>query len=96
MSGFTIHRDAGLPPARDVIRDAFRSVTEPGRLDRSVPVTVLRLWVEQFSWCAREVFDAGVLVDALDSDDGVEALATFLWAARGRAPADHQADTNED
>lgn len=89
------HRDAGLPPAVDIIRDTFRAVAEPDRQAPGLPVIVLRIWAEHFSWTAREEFGADVLIDALDSDDGVAALAEFLWAVQGRTPADRPSDMCE-
>src|SRR4051812_48765504 len=48
--GIFIHRDAGLPAAHDVIRDAFLSVTDPKGSPTELGNAVRRLSVERFAW----------------------------------------------
>jgi hypothetical protein len=93
--GLTLHRDAGLPSALDVLRNAILALRTPGRLDPELPAAVLRLWAENFYWLGAEEFGADVLIDALDTGEGVAALAELLWAASGRAVTDRPDDQSE-
>jgi hypothetical protein len=94
--GFIAHRNAGLPGGREVVLGAFRWLAEPGRVDPSLPVRVLSILVNRFSWAARAELDSDVLLDGLDSDDGVAAVAEFLWAARHRRTPEQSAQRPED
>jgi hypothetical protein len=80
--GFFCHRAAGLPEARQAIRDAFRSRADPTELS----VAVLRLSVERFAWSGPLDLTADVALDDLTDEAALDALAEFLWATRHTGP----------
>ena len=85
--GFFIHRAAGLPEARQAIRDAFRSLANPGTDPTELCVTVLRLAVECFAWHGPRDLNADIALDQLaDEDAALDALAEYLWAFRHTGP----------
>jgi hypothetical protein len=85
--GFCFHRQAGLPEARQAIRDAFRSLADPGADPTALGAAVLRLAVERFAWGGPRDLDADVALDDLTDDAALEALAAYLWATRHTGPA---------
>ena len=89
--GITAHRDAGLPPAREVVTAAVRALAAPAPLDPSLPVRVVRFHAEHFSWDAPVLLDADVLIGTLDEDLAAEAIAEYLWAARRPGSHDRRA-----
>jgi hypothetical protein len=82
--GIFVHREAGLPEARQAIRDAFQSLTEPDADPTKLCVAVLRLCVERFAWSGLPELGADVALDEAQEDALLEALADFLWAQRSR------------
>ena len=82
QQGLYLHRDAGLPDARQAIKDAFRSLAEPNLDARKIGVRILYLLAERFAWHAPAALGADVVLDDLGGDAALEALAEFLWAAR--------------
>jgi hypothetical protein len=76
-----------LPEARQVIRDAFRSLADPGADPTELCVTVLRLSAERFAWSGPRDLDADVALDDLADDTALDALAEYLWATRRRSLA---------
>jgi hypothetical protein len=86
QAGLAIHREAGLPAARDAIRQVFLdAVPAAGRESQPGPwlgEAVLRLSVERFAWAGRRELQAEVLLDFPDEDALVEAMARFLWDHR--------------
>jgi hypothetical protein len=84
--GFFFHRTAGLPPAREVIQDAFRSLDGPDAGPPEVCVTVLRLSLELFAWDRLHDLDADVALDYLTEDVALDVLAEYLWASRHAGP----------
>jgi hypothetical protein len=82
--GFFPHREAGLPEARQAIRDAFLALTDPDADPTELCVAVLRLSVERFAWSGPPDLGADVALDEAPEDALLEALADFLWAHRPR------------
>lgn len=82
--GFFVHREAGLPEARQAIRDAFLSLNETGSDSTELGVAILRLSIERFAWNALPELGADVVLDDAQEDALLEALADFLWAQRPR------------
>jgi hypothetical protein len=80
--GFFYHRAGGLPEAREALRDAFRSLTEPNADPTGLWRRVVRLSVERFAWHGRRDLDADVAVDDLIDEAALDALAEYLWASR--------------
>lgn len=80
--GFYPHRQVGLPAAREVIREAFRSLDDPVADPTGLCVTVLRLSVERFAWNGQRDLGADVALDDLTADAALDALAEYLWASR--------------
>jgi hypothetical protein len=79
---FFFHRAAGLPEARQAMRDAVQSLTDPNADPSELCVSVLRLAMERFAWHARRDLDADVALDDLFDDAALDALAEYLWASR--------------
>ena len=82
--GFFFHREAGLPEARQVIRDAFQWLADPGADPTELCIAVLRLSLERFAWSGLPELGADVALDEAQEDALVEALADFLWARCSR------------
>ncbi len=80
--GFFIHRAAGLPEARQAIRDAFQSLAEPDADPTELCVAVLRLSAERFAWSGPPELGADIALDEAQENALLEALADFLWARR--------------
>lgn len=80
--GFFLHREAGLPEARQAIRDAFRALADSDADSTELSVAVLRLSVERFAWSGLPDLGADVALDEAQEDALLEALADFLWAHR--------------
>jgi hypothetical protein len=86
--GLHAHRDAGLPSAREVLREAFRMVTAPeppeekDRAATQLACRVLGVFVERLAWNGRSLLDADVELREADEDALVDALAKFLWTHR--------------
>ena len=79
----SVHREAGLPSAKEAAREAFRSAAAggpamPGRISEAV----FRLSLDRFAWSGRRALGAEILLDDPDEDALVEAMARFLWASR--------------
>jgi len=93
-AGLELHRQAGLPAARDAIgmafRDAARRLADPAAIAPGQPLSraVFRLTLERLAWVGPRDLRAEILLDAPDEDALVEALARFLWDRRGAPPAD--------
>jgi hypothetical protein len=93
VTGLTLHREAGLPSARDALRDAFRDcavlVADPSAPDpgASLSGAVIALTVDRLAWAGPAHLRAEVLLDTPDEDALVEAMARFLWGHRQRSPA---------
>jgi hypothetical protein len=91
--GITVHRDAGLPPAAQLVVETFQSLTRPGdgqawsRAER-LAVVVMGLFVEHLAWHGDAEMGAEFVVGPADDDAFVEVLAQFLWQHRQNLPAD--------
>jgi hypothetical protein len=84
--GYSLHRDAGLPAAQDVIRDAFCSLLKPAASARDLDVAVMRLSLERFAWSGRSLLDAEIMLDLFNDEAALDALAEYLWATRHNGP----------
>ena len=93
VAGLTLHREAGLPSARDALRAAFReaaalaanpSAPDPGP---SLSPAVLALAIDRLAWAGPAYLRAEILLDTPDEDALVEAMARFLWDRRRRPAA---------
>lgn len=86
QQGIQVHREAGLPSAREALRDAFHAVTDPEAATRTQRLTarVLRLFVEHFAWNGRLELDAEVTLGEAEEELVLDTLADFLWAHRPR------------
>jgi hypothetical protein len=85
--GFFFHHDAGLPPARQAIRDAFHALHDPNANPSAFCVSVLRLSLERFAWNGPRDLQADIALDDLNEDAALDVLAEFLWASRPLATA---------
>src|SRR3954451_7437938 len=89
QQGIDAHRQAGLPPGRQALRDVFRAATgqadpEAAGRARTLPYRVLTLFVERFAWAGRPELGADLTLGPADEDALLEGLADFLWAHRPR------------
>jgi hypothetical protein len=84
QNSIRIHLAAGLPPAREALRDVFHSPIDPEAASRieDLPERVFRLSVEHFAWAGRIELAADVTLDPVDEEMALEALADFLWNYR--------------
>jgi hypothetical protein len=90
QAGLNPQAIAGLPPARQVLRQVLLSISNPwpefpsaeppGTLARRV----LAAFVDHFAWTARVELDAEVVLSEPDEEAVLEALADFLWQHRPR------------
>jgi hypothetical protein len=80
--GFFFHRQAGLPEARQAIRDAFQALAKPDADPTEFCEAVIRLSVQRFAWCGPYDLAANVGLDDLTDDAALDALAEYLWATR--------------
>jgi hypothetical protein len=85
--GFSLHRTAGLPDARQALQDAFRHFTEPEINPTVFCCSVIRLSCDSFAWHARRDFNADVAIDEMMDDDALDVVAKFLWSSRRSATA---------
>ena len=81
---FFFHFAAGLPKARQAIRDAFKSLDNPNADATELCVAILRLSVERFAWSGPTDLGADVSLDEVQEDILLDAMADFLWASRPR------------
>jgi hypothetical protein len=81
---------AGLPPARQAIRDALLTLNRASTQTATVAASgslayrVCQAFVDHFAWSGRDELDADVMLGEADEDAVLEALADFLWANRPR------------
>jgi hypothetical protein len=86
--GLHAPRDAGLPPAHEALREAFRAATasappqEKERAATLLACRVLAVFVERLAWSGRPLLGADVELGEADEDAVVDALADLLWAHR--------------
>jgi hypothetical protein len=88
--GLDLHREAGLPSARDALFRVF-DVDEPPARDPSaadcIPIlaaAVFVLTVERLAWTGPRDLRAEILLDIPEGDDHIDAMAQFLWDNRRR------------
>jgi hypothetical protein len=83
-AGIFVHRDLGLPSAVEIIDDAARALTQQNKWpDGSrLGLQVLQMFHDHFAWSARRDLDAPVVLDSLDEDAALNALAELLWNPR--------------
>lgn len=87
QSGLLSHLDAGLPPACEALRAAFRGLTEPGIPDTDPTSGALmpRVWallIERCAWNGRVELDADLVLGDVEEDAFADALADFVWTHR--------------
>jgi hypothetical protein len=84
IAGISIHCEAGLPRAADLLTNAARALAENGtKPDGSgLSKRVMRLFVENFAWDSRGDLAVPVVLDGLAEDMAVDALAELLWSRR--------------
>jgi len=80
--GFCFHHAAGLPPARQAIHEAFRTLHDPDANPRELCISVLRLTLERFAWNGPRDLNADIALDDLSDEAALDVLAEFLWACR--------------
>jgi hypothetical protein len=80
----SIHRGRGFPPACEILTNAARALVEEGkRPDGSgLAMDVMNMFLENFAWNSRQNLDAPVVLDSLDEDVALDALAELLWRRR--------------
>jgi hypothetical protein len=86
--GFSFHRDAGLPAAKEALRHALCSPdADPSDLGQRVTCVSL----ENIAWCGLTQLRAEIALDTIDDESAFDALAEFLWSSRnnGRSSTDH-------
>jgi hypothetical protein len=81
-AGFTLHRDAGLPSATQVLQDAFRSLQDPDADPTELSNAVRRFGAERFVWCSRSELGVDMTLSEAQEEELLEALADFLWSHR--------------
>jgi hypothetical protein len=83
-AGLNIHRDAGLPAARDAFRQVCLDAVKPAARDPNPPLhrAVVRLAADRLAWTGRRDLGATIALGDPDGDDLVDALARMLWANR--------------
>jgi hypothetical protein len=84
VQGFFFHRAAGLPEARQAIRDAVLSLNNPNADSTELCQTVFRLSIERFAWSGPPELGVDVTLDEAQEDMLLNALADFLWTNRTR------------
>jgi hypothetical protein len=85
--GILIHREAGLPPAMQVIHDAFaglRLKEHADRWSRAVQLfcDVTWLFAEHIAWHGPAEMGGEFVVGRANEDALVDVLARFLWEHR--------------
>ena len=82
----TAHREAGLPAAREALRDVLLAVTVPEAAARirDLVARVLAFTVERFAWNAGAKLGVDVVLGEAKEDPLLDAVADFLWAQRPR------------
>lgn len=81
--GHFLHREIGLPDARQVIHDAFLIVNESKAANTlNLCCAVWRLAIERFAWAGQSELGADISLDEVDEDLLHDAVADFLWAIR--------------
>ncbi len=83
-AGITIHRDRGLPPACEILTNAARALVEEGKRPDGtrLAMLVMNMFIDKFAWNGRQHLDAHVILDSLDEDMALDALAELLWRRR--------------
>jgi hypothetical protein len=82
--GLQIHIEAGLPPAKEVIINAFLSTAEHGSIPTGdeLPRRVLSLFIERIAWHSWRDWGADLALGDLDEETALDALAELLWNSR--------------
>jgi hypothetical protein len=83
--GFFFHREAGLPNAKQALRDAFITLRDPAAADPTEFCwSVQCLSLERFAWSGPTDLGADIAMDDVEEDLLLEALADFLWTLNAR------------
>jgi hypothetical protein len=90
--GLRVHLDAGVAPAKDVLRDVVRRTAQLGPCETDADVASLRmkvlcLSVQRFAWAGPAVLGADVVVGDPDEELLLDALARLCWASRRKESA---------
>jgi len=86
-AGIQVHRDAGLPSARDAFLDVFRSFTDPAAASRTDGLwfRVCLLSVKYLAWTGPQDLSAELTLGDMKEDEEdalVNAVAKLLWTHR--------------
>jgi hypothetical protein len=87
-SGLRCHLGAGLPPAQQALRDAFRwlkpatAAPETGDGPERLMPRVLALFIERLAWNGRVEWGADIALGEAEEDVLVGVVADFLWSHR--------------
>lgn len=84
--GLTIHRDAGLPPWHEALAEVHGQGTGAAGTDlgRDLSLRVLKVIVRNFAWHDLNGCQPMIVLDVLNDDASLDALAEFLWNHRDR------------
>jgi len=70
-------------------QEVFRRINsddEPASGEQPLSMLVVKLFIDRFAWHAKIEWRADVVLDFLDEDAAVEAIAEFLWRNRHTLP----------
>ena len=81
--GFPLHREIGLPSARDAAAEALSTVSDA--IDpMKLVVPVMRLALARFAWHGGQELNAELSIHGQLDDSYLDAIAEFLWKNRQR------------
>ncbi len=78
--GLRIHKDAGLPSAKEAIREAFAKALDPAAQSTELARSVMRLSVERLAWAGTKELGIDVALTGELDDAALDDLADFLLA----------------
>jgi hypothetical protein len=80
--GLRIHLDHGLPAADRALADVLGSLVGTAVVDTELPTRVMAVSVARLSWHGATDWRAAIVLDRLDDEASLDALAEFLFAHR--------------
>jgi hypothetical protein len=86
-NGVRCHVEAGLPPAGQALRNAFRwlhpaTAPQAGAAPERLMPRVLALFIERLAWNGRVELGADVVLGEADEDLLADVITDFLWCHR--------------